>query len=445
MKLDKIGRVGFSLAGVLNGFIFSSCLLQSTEAFAKTTGGQQESSIEQYRKLFLEQQKEFEKQRQIITEQGKEIQTLKARLDALSKLADGIKPAPVNKEPKLPVVAAVAKTNNGMKSPDPLPSKPVGEAPPQTRENTRPPEIPRLSETVGGVLTRQGNLVVEPSLDYSYTSNNRVFLDAYTFSAIAVGLIDIRQIKRHNFIGSLGARYGVTDRLELEFKAPYVYREDSQRSRAVSQGANVDETFNVSGNDIGDLELAARYQLTGGYGGWPILVGNLVATVPTGKSPFDVEYVPAQGIAGAKFPTELPTGVGYFSFQPSITAMYPTDPAVFFGNISYSYNAETNENVGKFDPGDAVGLSFGMGFGLNERSSFSLGYSHKHVFKSDINGVPVDGSELDIGQLLIGFSFKYTPKTTLNLSLGIGTTDDAQDVKLNARVPMTFDLFSSGS
>ncbi|WAK02674.1 transporter [Methylobacter sp. YRD-M1] len=444
MKLDKIGGVGFSLAGVLNGFVFGSCVLLNSEAFAKTAR-HQENSIEEYRELFLEQQKEFEKQRRIITEQGKEIEMLKARLDSLTNSAAGVKAAPVNQAAKPPIVAAAAKMNTGMKSSNPLPSKPVGEAPPQTQEKARPPELPRLSETVGGVLTRKGNLVFEPSLEYSYIDNNRVFLDAYTIPAITIGLIDIRQIKRHTFIGSLSARYGITDRLELEFKTPYVYREDTQRSRPVDSSASIDETFNATGTDIGDLEFAARYQLSSGSGGWPILVGNLVATVPTGTSPFDVEYATVQGVPGAQFPTELPTGVGYFSFQPSITAMYPTDPAVFFGNISYSYNAETSEAVGDFDPGDAIGLSFGMGFGLNERSSFSLGYSHKHVFKSDLNGAPVDDSELDIGQLLVGYSFKYTPKTTLNLSLGIGTTDDSQDVKLNVRVPMTFDLFPSGS
>lgn len=443
MKLDKVGGVGFSLVGILNGFIFSSCVLHSSEAFAKPLG-KQESEIEQYRKLFQEQQKEFEKQRQIIAEQGKEIELLKARLDSLTNKTAGIKPAPVNKAAKPPVVAAVAQKNNGM--PNPLPTKPVGEAPPETKEKARPPEIPRLSETVGGVLTRKGNLVFEPSLDYSYIDNNRVFLDAFTFiPAIAVGLIDIRQIKRHSFIGSLGTRYGITDRLELEFKVPYVYRDDTQRSRAVSIGASVDETFNATSNDIGDLEFAARYQLTGGSGGWPILIGNLVATVPTGKSPFEIEYALAQGVPGAQFPLELPTGTGYFSFQPSITALYPTDPAVFFGNISYSFNAETSEDIGDYDPGDSIGLSFGMGFGLNERSSFSLGYSHKHVFRSELNGFEMDDSELDIGQLLIGYSFKYNPRTTLNLSLGIGTTDDAQDVKLNIRVPMTFDFLSSGS
>ncbi|MGZ8164450.1 MAG: transporter, partial [Methylobacter sp.] len=354
-------------------------------------------------------------------------------------------PPPVKTASSRPQIVAANdppnKKREQTKSPAQLPSKPVGQAPPGTIEKPRPPEIPRLSDTVGGVLTRKGNIVAEPTFEYAYTSNNRVFLDAFTFlPAIAIGLIDLREIKRHSFIGSLGARYGVTDRLELELRVPYVYRSDSQRSRPISIGAGVDETFNATGTDIGDIEFAGRYQLNSGIGGWPIFVGNIVATMPTGKSPFDIEFVQAQGVPGATFPTELPTGAGFMSIQPSITALYPTDPAVFFGNLSYSYNVETSENVGKVNPGDTLGMSFGMGFGLNERSSFSLGYSHKHVLNSEINGETINGSELDIGQLLVGYSFKYSPRTTFNLSLGIGTTEDAQDVRLNFRLPMTFDF-----
>nr|WP_305907629.1 transporter [Methylomarinum sp. Ch1-1]MDP4520396.1 transporter [Methylomarinum sp. Ch1-1] len=397
---------------------------------------QRDNPLEQYRQLFAEQQKEFEKQRRIIEEQGKEIEILKARINSLAAQSPSSQPPATEANNDQTVIAATSP-----KKKIEIPSKPVGQAPPQASEKPRPPEIPRLSETVGGVLTRKGNLVIEPALEYAYTDNNRVFLDAFTFlPAIAVGLIDLREIKRHSFIGSLAARYGITDRLEFEFRAPYVYRSDSQRSRAVSIGVGEDEIFNASGNDIGDLEFATRYQLNSGSGGWPIFVGNMVATVPTGTSPFEVDFV--QSTPGAVFPTELPTGSGYFSFQPSITALYPSDPGVFFGNLSYSYNAETNENVGKVDPGDAVGLSFGMGFALNARSSFSLGYSHKHVFESEINGQTVNGSELDIGQLLIGYSFRFTPKTNINLSLGIGTTEDAQDIKLNLRLPMTFDFLS---
>jgi len=425
----------------IKGGLFICCLFFVNRSYAETV--KQSNTAAQYKKLIAEQQKEFQIQRQIIAEQGKELERLKLRLDALANQAAENKAAPTQVSNK-PQIASAKNNNEPSVSPNKLPSKPVGQAPPGATEKPRPPEIPRLSDTVGGVLTRKGKIVVEPSLYYAYTSNDRVFLDAFTFlPAIAIGLIDLRSVKRHNFIGALGARYGITDRLEVEFRFPYVYRDDTQRSRPISIGAGIDETFNATGSGIGDLEFASRYQLNSGVGGWPIFVGNIVATAPTGKSPFDVVSAQAQGVPGATFPTELPTGAGYYSFQPSVTALYPTDPAVFFGNLSYSYNAETGTNFGKIDPGDTLGLSFGMGFGINERSSYSLGYSHKHVFDSQIDGRTISGSTLDIGQLLVGYSFKYSKRTTFNLSLGIGTTTDSQDVTLNFRLPMTFGLFDS--
>ncbi|MDF0678122.1 MAG: hypothetical protein P0107_03350 [Nitrosomonas sp.] len=69
------------------------------------------------------------------------------------------------------------------------------------------------------------------------------------------------------------------------------------------------------------------------------------ATVPTGKGPFDIKYAQAQGVPGAVFPTEVPTGPGFFSFEPSVTAFYATDPAVFFANLAYNYNMGTKEKA----------------------------------------------------------------------------------------------------
>ncbi len=419
--------------------------------------------LEQYKSLFEQQQKEFERQRQIILEQGKEIEKLKSRLDslmptqsadrgsakAITNKDDQQQPSSKSSKPETAIarsadkktdqVQARAESNN-------LPAGPVGQAPPKQDEKPRPPEIPRLSSAVGGVLTRKGKIVIEPAVEYAFTDSNRVFLDAFTFlPAIAVGLIDIRQVKQHSIMASIGARYGVTDRLEVEARVPYRMRFDIQRSRPISIGASIDEVFNASGYGLGDLEFAARYQFNSGAGGWPILVGNLLATAPTGKGPFDINYERAIGVPGAVFPTEVPTGSGFFSFEPSVTALYATDPAVFFANLAYNYNMSTKEKALdgsgdklKIDPGYGVGLTVGMGFGINERSSFNIGYSHRHIFDTKINGTRLRGSQLDIGQLLIGYAFKYSPQTTLNFSFSIGTTSDAQDVRLNFRVPMVF-------
>ncbi|MCQ8103759.1 transporter [Methylomonas sp. SURF-2] len=422
--------------------LFAGLLLFSPAGFGaepQTTA----DLVEEYKKLVAEQKKEFDNQRQIITEQNKIIEQMKSRLDAMSEQA----PQPARR-PSADSGNAHSGTEAAQtpRSSDSLPAKPVGQAPADYSEKPKPPELPRLSSTVGGVLTPKGRLVFEPSLQYTYTDNYRVFLDAYTFlPALAIGLIDIRQVKRHTMIGSLAARYGITDRWEVEFRAPFVYRSDAQRARPVDLSPSyADETFTSSGSGIGDLEFDIRYQLSDGEDGWPILIGNIVATVPTGTSPFDIDYRAStvQNIPYLTFPTEQPTGVGYFSFQPSITLLYPTDPGVFYGNIGYIYNVETNAGNfgGTYDAGDGISLSFGMGFSLNEKSSFSIGYSHKHLFNSTANGETINGSALDIGQLLIGFSFRASPKTTYNVSLGIGATGDSPSISLMLRIPMGFDI-----
>ena len=300
------------------GSVLYMSVLYSGEAFSQVNTAD-EAILKQYQKLVVEQQGKFEKQREIIEQQGKEIDKLKSRLDIISNKATSKPPA--NRQRQV-----TSQQEN-------LPRSPVGQRPPKNVQDTAPPEIPRLSNNVGGVLTKKGKLILEPSIEYSYNSNNRVFLDAFTFlPALAVGLIDLREIKRHSTMASLAARYGMNDRLELEFKLPYVYRSDSQRSRPISIGVGEDEIFNASGDGIGDLEFAARYQLNNGNDGWPIFIGNLTVTIPTGTSPFEVEYV--QSTPGAMYPVELPTGSGYVSIQPSVTALYPTDPGVFFGNLA---------------------------------------------------------------------------------------------------------------
>lgn len=450
------------MSGTIKYRLFVGCLMAIPAVYPQTSQSSDEV-LNQYKSLFAEQQKEFERQRQIIIEQGKEIEKLKSRLDSLAgqqpanqQPAGNVArkntgPSPAKPAPRQSAATGKPVDRNAgqvqaQAKPGNLPSGPVGQAPPKQDEKPRPPEMPRLSDTVGGVLTRKGKIVIEPTLEYSFTDSNRLFLDAFTFlPAIAVGLIDVRQIDRHSFMASVGARYGVTDRLEVEARVPYRARFDEQRSRPVSVGAAIDEIFNASGHGLGDIEFAARYQLNSGAGGWPVLVGNMFVTVPTGKGPFDIKYERAQGVPGAVFPTDVPTGSGFFSFQPSITALYATDPAVFFANLAYNYNMNTKEKdidgdgtELRINPGDGVGMTFGMGFGINERSSFNIGYSHRHLFNTRINGTKLPGSQLDIGQLLIGYAFKYSMQTTLNFSFAVGTTSDAQDVRLNFRMPMVF-------
>jgi outer membrane putative beta-barrel porin/alpha-amylase len=303
----------------------------------------------------------------------------------------------------------------------------------QPPDTSRAPEVPALVD-IRGVLTARNTLILEPSLQYSHSSNNRVALVGFTIiPAITIGLIDVRRVSRDTFIGTLAARYGVTNRFELEAKVPYVYRHERTISRPFASPANADTSFEGSGNNMGDIELAARYQLNQPGPDRPYYVAGLRVKTRTGKDQFEVETDPVSGLQ-----KQLPTGSGFYGIQPSLTAILPSDPAVFFGNFSYLWNKERDvgREFGKIDPGDAVGLTMGMGVALNERSSFSIAYDHVTVFRTRQNGIAIPTtSTVQVGSLLFGASYRLTSKTNLNLTLGVGVTDEAPNVQLTFRFP----------
>lgn len=314
----------------------------------------------------------------------------------------------------------------------------VGTAPEES-QNDEPPVVARISDDVGGVLTRQGELVIEPSVEYSHSSRNRVALEGFTIiPAISIGQIDIREIDRDAIIPAITLRYGFVNRLEAEVKVPYVFRDDSTRTRPLGIGSVTDDVFTAEGNGIGDVEFALHYQLNRGLGGWPFFVGNVRAKAPTGKGPFDVDFDPNTGLS-----TELPTGSGFWALQPSLTVLYPSDPAVFFANASYLWNLSENigGDVGEINPGDAVGFNFGMGFALNQRASFSLAYDHVILGETKQRGDNIIGSNADVGSFVVGFTHQLMGINTLNVSLNIGVTDDAPDVRMTLRLPLALRLF----
>ncbi|MDB5819100.1 MAG: hypothetical protein JWQ11_2740 [Rhizobacter sp.] len=327
------------------------------------------------------------------------------------------------------------------------PIVPVGRAPEREANIV---VVPQLFEQPG-VLTPAGSISIEPSIQYSYSSSNRVALVGYTvIPSILVGVVDVREVKRSSFTGALTARWGLTNRLEVEGKLPWVYRSDTSIGRELLQGSSSSSAFDASGQGIGDVELTARYQLNVGGPDEPYYVGSLRFKSRTGKDPFQVTT--SKNIVGFNddgVQSQLPTGSGFYGLQPALTMLYPSDPAVFFGTVSYLHSfARDNvvrntdsgeESLGRIAPGGIIGLNFGMGLALNDKSSFSIGYDHASVGRTRQNGaVAADSVRVQLGTLLLGYSYRLSPTRSLNLSLGAGLTRDTPDVTLSLRVPTTF-------
>ena len=315
----------------------------------------------------------------------------------------------------------------------------VGQAP---RQETAPPAVAPITDAVT-VLTPQGRFVFEPSFQYSHSSDSRVVISGFTIiPALTIGVIDVRSVNRDYFSAALTGRYGVTRRLEIETKVPYVYRNDSTLARPISQQATSDVEFRTSGSGLGDIEFAARYQFTERP---PFYIGYLRYKSRTGDGPFDVALTTPQ--AGLTIESRLPTGTGFHALQPGVTVLLPSDPAVFFGGISYIWNIKRDIDgldpggtpIGEFDPGDGISFNFGMGLAINDRASFSLGYDHSHFGKNKRNGETVPNTQTQqVGSVLFGLAYRLNLKTNMNVTLGIGATPAAPDVTLSLRFPMNF-------
>lgn len=417
--------------------VLSVCFLVALLAPAKAAAGSNLEDVTQLTKAQQDQAERLAEQKRLLDQQAKELAEQRRELEALRQRLDAISGGKSNLENA--DLGKIRGTGDGGRVAEATTSTPVGRAPEPT---TKPPEVAPLSERVG-VLTPRGKFVLEPSLQYSHSSDSRVTLVGFTvIPAITIGLIDIRSVNRDMLVAALTGRYGVTDRLEVEAKVPWVYRADSTLARPLATPSVTDNVFDRSGNDLGDVELATRYQFTDRP---PYYLGWLRLKTRTGTGPFEVST--SSPVSGLTVEDRLPTGTGFYSLQPGVTALVPSDPAVFFGGVSYIWNIKRNIDqldangnpIGTYDPGDGINFNFGMGLAINDRASFSVGYDHTTFLKDKQNGQTIQNAQTtQVGSLLFGVAYRVSPRTTFNLTLGAGITRAAPDVQLTLRLPITF-------
>ena len=318
-----------------------------------------------------------------------------------------------------------------------------------SQSRQKAPDVEVIAD-IGGVLTPKGVLEAESSFEYVHNASNRfVFNGAEIVDAVLVGAIEASDTDRDVITTASTFRYGVTDRFEINTKIPFVYRYDRFNTQIVGDGGSGIDSRSYDGYGLGDIEFGASYQLTGLP---PFLVGNLRVKSDSGKGPFDVDR------DAAGFEEEAPTGAGFWSVEPSVTAIYPSDPAVIFANLGYVANLGTSvdtqvgaSKITNFDPGDSIKGLLGMGFSLNEQASVSLGYEHNYILESeteftddDDNKITSRANSLQVGNFFIGGSYRLSDRVSLVSTTQFGVTDDSPDVQFVMRMPVRLDLFSRG-
>lgn len=425
---------------VAGGVLAAMCSAPALAAEPAPDLAQIQTRLQQQEARIDAQERKLLEQGVLIEAQGAEIRALRAQRDqALADIRAGHAAAVATAEPgsgaTQPVqMAALQAPPNGS-----LPKTPVGEAPAQP---TRRLEEDAAALPQGmGVLTPNGVLIVEPTLEFVRSSANRlVFRGIEVVPGLQLGVIDANDADRDSVVGSLVGRYGIGSRFEIEGRIPYVYRHD--RVTTVAQrDESVTRTVDLETHDIGDIEVSARYQINRGLPGRPIWVAGLRVKPPTGKSPFDIPY-DEFGVA-----TELATGSGFWGTEASINMLFPTDPAVIWAGLSYLYNAPDDINkiigdvrVGRVDPGDSIAFNVGFGLALNPRFSMSLGYNHHFILatETELNDTNQTSNSLQVGALQFGLSYRITERLSILNSYEFGVTSDAPDMRMTIRVPYRF-------
>lgn len=390
---------------------------------------------------------ELREARRQMAEQQKLIEAQSERLTLLEQKLAGVSQIAQAARDSIPAASANRVAENGGAR-----RIAVGEAP---ADSDRPPEVAVLGQQ-GSVVTRKGRASAEFGLEYARADRNRaVFRGVELIESILVGVFDINESRQDVLTASASLRYGVTDRLEIGAKIPFVYRSDKSIVAPIAgsvgnaPAATIDSS--ADGQGIGDIELSARYQLNDGGKGMPFLIANLQGILPTGRSPFKVRR-DANGAA-----QQAATGAGFYGISPSVTAILPTDPAVLFGTLGYTFNlADTVDTrippvqIDKVDPGDSLSFSGGIGIALNGRTSMNLGYAHNWALGTktwtraldQTSGLPpgpriaTKSRDLQIGRFLFGISHRLSNRASLNWSVEVGATDDASDMRTMFRLPI---------
>jgi hypothetical protein len=390
---------------------------------------------------------ELAEARALLAAQTRQLEEQKQRLDQLERRVTGLAQAPA------PAAAAPVSVASATPTDGDGPVR-VGQPP---VDADRAPTVAVLDQQ-GTVVTRKGQLVAEAGLDYTRADRNRaIFRGVALIESVLVGVFDINESRQDIVTASGALRYGLTNRLEVGARMPFVYRSDKLVTTPISGSTNDDAARSIDNSvhsgGIGDLELTARYQINNGGRNSPFLIANLQTTVPTGRDPFSVP----RNSNGAAL--KAATGAGFWGISPSITAILPSEPAVLFGTIGYTYNLGRNVNtqippvqIDRVKPGNQINISAGVGLALNERTSLNFGYNHAWSFGTTTvtrrldektrqpygDRITTRSRDLQIGRFLFGVSQRFSDSLLINWAVEVGATEDAPNVRTSIRVPFYF-------
>ena len=268
----------------------------------------------------------------------------------------------------------------------------------------------------GLLLLPKGSIEVSPSLAYSHTQKQGV---ALVDTPEGISTVSDQRLRDDGLEGAVAARLGLPWNSQVQVRVPLTWKREAV---AVGSGAYVRH----SDTHVGDVDLELSHQLLVEKGWVPGLTAAVSWRFPTGSDPFQSSVV------------SLASGGGTHAVTGRITAFKSVDPLVLFSSVSYSANLSRQERFGRVRPGNAVDWQMGALLAVSPETSLSFGFAQDFKGRTFVDGKPIAGSDGVAAIAQVGLDQVLSSRALLDVSLGVGITNDAPDYQLLVSVPIRF-------
>jgi len=287
-----------------------------------------------------------------------------------------------------------------------------------------------LKETLTAVdkqysLIRKGQIQVNYELNYAYIGQDKINTD---LSSGFATLFSIENSNSHTITNTLMADYGVRNNLTANVSMPFISRyADNAGYSGVS-------------HTLGDLGLNVRWQPLEVKRDEPTFTITGGVRLATGESPFKVDN--DKGLATG-------SGVNTFSLGSNVTRI--VDPVALFGSVNVGYGLKAKHlhqqlygsTLREVKPGASFGFGLGFAYALSYKITTSFSFQQSISARSTLTFEDGNGnltkahtSTQSAGILSVGLGYRFTPKTTVNVTVGAGLTASAPNLSLTMSVPL---------
>jgi hypothetical protein len=289
-----------------------------------------------------------------------------------------------------------------------------------------------LKETLTAVdkqysLIRKGQVQVNYELGYTYIGQEKINTDLSSGQAT---LFSVQNSNSHTITNTLMLDYGVRNNLTANVSMPFI-----------SRYADTTSYSGVS-HSLGDLGLNVRWQPLEVKRDEPTLTITGGARLATGESPFKVDA--DKGLATG-------SGINTFNLGANVTRI--VDPVALFGSLNVGYGLKARHlnqqlsgaTLREVKPGASFGFGLGFAYALSYKITTSVSFQEMISARSTLSfdsgnrADPLTRAQTQTqaaGILSFGLGYRFSPKTTVNFTVGAGLTAAAPNLSLTMSMPL---------